>query len=134
MPFLQSFLNDMAGKYDHTAPAGHRPVHVLKAVRLDPSGGVEDADFAQMRIFGGDPAEIIPHRGDDARNLGFGQRGQGAGKVEPGAFGDAEPRTDGARQGAAHRRRPVERQNPEYAEEQGRTQGFDRMSKSEPTA
>ena len=79
-------------------------------------------------------AEIIPHRGDDARNLGFGQRGQGAGKVEPGAFGDAEPRTDGARQGAAHRRRPVERQNPEYAEEQGRTQGFDRMSKSEPTA
>ncbi len=113
-------IGDMPGKDDHPAPRGDGPINVLKAVRLDAPAGVEDADSAQMRIFGRDPAEIVPHAGNDLRDPGFRNIGQRAGDVEPDAFGDAETRADRARQCAADRRRPIDRQQSERAKAQRR--------------
>jgi hypothetical protein len=46
---------------DHATPDSDRSVHVLEAPRLDSSAGLENADSLQMRILGGDPAEVVPH-------------------------------------------------------------------------
>jgi hypothetical protein len=61
----------MPGEDDHAAPGSDRPIYVLKAVRLDAPAGIEDEDFTQMRILRRDPAEIVPHAGNDVGDLRF---------------------------------------------------------------
>src|SRR6516164_4635158 len=39
-------VGDMTGKDDHAAARSNCPVHMLKAVRLDPPARVEDPDFS----------------------------------------------------------------------------------------
>lgn len=51
-----------------------------------------------MRVFGRDTAEIVPHAGDDARDLDLRKLGKGTADVAPSMFGDAQKRTDAARQ------------------------------------
>ena len=69
-----------------------------------------------MRVFGREAAEIVPHAGDDARNLGFGKLGKGAADVAPSMFGDAQKGANAARQRTAERGSPIERQKLEPAE------------------
>jgi hypothetical protein len=80
----------MAGEDDHPPPGGNRPVHVLKAVRLDPAARLEDLDLAQMRILGGNPAEIVPHLSDNSLDLDFRKSGECPPEIAPSTFGDAE--------------------------------------------
>jgi hypothetical protein len=100
----------MAGEDDHLAAGCHRPVDVLQPMRLDSPTRLEHADLSQMRVFGGDPAEIVPHVIYDTCDLAIGELGKGAAKVQPGAFGNPEKGADMARQCAAEGRSPVERQ------------------------
>ena len=69
-------IGDMSGEDNHPAPGGDRPIDMLEAMRLNPPARFENADFAQMRIFGGDAAEIIPHAGDNPSDLGLGKLGE----------------------------------------------------------
>ena len=74
-----------------------------------------------MRILRRDPAEIFPHAGYYVGDLGFRKLGHGAGDVEPGAFGNAEPRADRACQRTADCGGPIERQQSEGAKAQRRS-------------
>src|SRR5258707_903240 len=58
----------------------------LEPARLD------DADFPKVRVFGHDPAEIVPHAGDHARDYGLGKLGKRAAVVAPSMSGAAERR------------------------------------------
>ena len=49
-----------------------------------------------MRIFGRDAAEIVPHAGDDARDLGLRKLGKGSADVAPSMFRDAQKRANTA--------------------------------------
>ena len=69
-----------------------------------------------MRVFGRDAAEIVPHVGDDARDLGLRKLGKGAADVAPRLFGDAQNGANAACQRTAEGGSAIERQNPEYAE------------------
>jgi hypothetical protein len=82
----------MAGKGDHPAPR------------------LEDPDLSEMRVFGRNPAEIVPHASDYARYLGLGNLRKGALQVAAGALGDAEKGADAAPQRTADRRGAIERQ------------------------
>jgi len=64
---------------------------------------LEHADFAEMRVFGRNPAEIIPHPHDYTLNLSSREARKGASEIKPGAFGNAEMGTDTARQIATDR-------------------------------
>ena len=69
-----------------------------------------------MRVLGRVAAEIVPHAGDDARDLGLRKLGKGAADVAPSVSGNAEKGANAARQRTAEGGRAIERQNPEYAE------------------
>src|SRR5438477_12516948 len=56
---------DVAAKQDHPAAGRQRAVEMLDAARLDPAAGIEHPDMPQMRVLGGDPAEIVPHAAHD---------------------------------------------------------------------
>ena len=45
--------------------------------------------FTKMRVFGRDTAEIVPHAGDDARDVGVRKLRKGATDVALSVFGDA---------------------------------------------
>ena len=51
-----------------------------------------------MRVFGRDTAEIVPHPGGDAGDLGLRKLGKGAADVVPSMFGDAQKGANTARQ------------------------------------
>jgi hypothetical protein len=76
---------------------------VLEAKRFDPPAGLEHPDFAEMRVLGRDPAEIIPHPDDNTLNLSSREPRKGASEIELGALGNAEMGADPARQIAADR-------------------------------
>jgi hypothetical protein len=82
-------IGGVPGEDDHSPAGSDRAIHVLEAVRLDPPARFEDADFPQMRVFGRDTAEIAPHLGRDAGDLGLRKLGKGAADVAPSMFGDA---------------------------------------------
>ena len=93
---------------------------------------LEDADLAQMRVFGRDPAEIVPHASYDRRAISASESsGKARREIAPGAFGNAEARADDARQRSADRRRPVERQQSEQGEKERRPPGLQTMRKIE---
>jgi len=69
-----------------------------------------------MRIFGRDTAEIVPHPGGDAGDLGLRKLGKGAADVAPSMFGDAQKRIDAARQCTAEGGSAIEGQKLEPAE------------------
>src|SRR5947209_3660351 len=87
-----------------------------------------------MRILGRDPSEIVPHAGSDVCDLSVRKLGQRAAEVEPGAFGNAEPRADCARQRPTDRRCPIERHQPERTKAQRRSLAFNAMSEAGPAA
>src|SRR4051812_49103526 len=91
-------IGDMSGEDDHPATGGDRPIDMLEAMRLNPPSRLENADSAQMRIFGGNAAEIIPHGDDNPPDLGLGKLGESAAEVAPGKFGNTEKRPNVARQ------------------------------------
>jgi hypothetical protein len=55
--------------------------------------------------------EIVPHAGDDTRDLGLRKLGKGSADVAPGMFGDAQKWANAARQRAAEGGSAIERQN-----------------------
>src|SRR5579885_3700751 len=118
-------VREMAGKDDHAAAGGEGAVEMLEADRLDRPARGEHVDAAQMRVFGGDPAEIVPHAADDALDLAGRQGGEGQGEVAPRPPRDAEPRADRPPERAAERRGEAERQQAEGGEEGGRAPGLD---------
>src|SRR6516162_5929239 len=65
-------IGDMAGENDHPPSGGDRTLDVLEAVRLNAPARLKDAEFLEMRVFGRDASEVVPHAGDDARDLGLG--------------------------------------------------------------
>jgi hypothetical protein len=87
-------IGNMSRQEYHPSLGRDRPVHMLETMRLDAPARFEDADFPQMRVFGRDAAEIVPHADDDARDLCFRQLGKGAADIAASEFGDAEPRSD----------------------------------------
>lgn len=91
----------MAGEDDHPPAGGNRPAYVLNAMRLDPAAWLEDPDRPEVRVFGCDAPEIVPHRGDDAADLAGGKLGQGPFQIAPGLAGYAEKRADQAADRAA---------------------------------
>ncbi len=87
---------------------------MLEAMRLDPPARFENADSAEMWIFSGDAAEIIPHADDDAPDLGLGKLGKGAAEVAPSKFGDAEQRPNATRQRTTEGGSAIEWQSLEH--------------------
>jgi hypothetical protein len=83
MPISQLAI---AREDDHPPPGGDCPVHMLKAVRLDPAAPLEDSDLAQVRIFGRHPAQVVPHAGDDALDLGPRKLGECPREIAPSAI------------------------------------------------
>ena len=77
-----------------------------------------------MRVFGRDAAEIVPHAGDDARDLGLRKLGKGAADVAPSMFGDAQKRANAACQRTAEGGSAIERQKLEPAEQRRRSPGL----------
>ncbi len=69
-------IGDMAGENDHPPARRDRSVDMLKAARLDPAARLEDADVLQMRVFGRDAAEIVPHAANDVRDLALRKLGK----------------------------------------------------------
>ena len=76
-------IRQMSRKQDHPPVAGNRALDMLEAAHLDPPVA-ENADTAQMRILGGDPAEIVPHAADDALDFGGRPVGEGGGEIAAG--------------------------------------------------
>src|SRR6516164_5013754 len=87
-------VGDVAGKDDHSAPGDDCPKHMLEAMRFDPPPGLEHTDFAEMRVFGRDPAEIIPHPDDNTFSLSSREARKGGSEIELRAFGNAEMGAD----------------------------------------
>jgi hypothetical protein len=77
-----------------------------------------------VRVFGRDAAEIVPHAGDDTRDLGPRKLGKGSADVAPGVFGDAQKGANAARQRAAKGGSAIERQKLEPAEQSRRSPGL----------
>ena len=90
-----------------------------EAVRLDAPGSK-----TRMRVFGRDAAEIVPHVGDDARNLGVRKLGKGAANVASGMFGDAQKWANAACQRTAEGGSAIEGQKLEPGEQRGRCTGL----------
>ena len=67
-------IGNMPGEDDHPPAGCDRAIHVLEAMRLNAPAYFKDAYFPQVRVFGRDAAEIVPHAGDDAPDLGLGAR------------------------------------------------------------
>ena len=65
-----------------------------------------------MRVFGREAAEIVPHAGDDTRDLDPRKLGKGAADVAPSMFGDAQKGPNAACQRTAEGGSAIERQNP----------------------
>jgi hypothetical protein len=105
----------MAGKDDHPPSGGDGIIQVLETVRLNAPARGKNADIPQMRVFGGDPSEIVPHPPDDPLDLAFGQFGKGSPQIGPGALRDPEEWPYASRHGAAERRRPFDRQQSQHA-------------------
>src|SRR5215212_8259801 len=97
---------------------------MLEAMRLNPPSRLENADSAQMRIFGGDATEIIPHGGDNPLDLGLGKLGESAAEVAPGKFGNTEKRPNAARQRTTEGGGAIERQCLEHREQRRRAPGL----------
>jgi hypothetical protein len=47
-------IGDVSREDDHPATGCNRPIHMFEAMRLDPPARLENADFPQMWVFGGD--------------------------------------------------------------------------------
>src|SRR5712672_901752 len=77
-----------------------------------------------MRVFGRETAEIVPHAGEDARDLCPGKLGKGAADIAPGMLGDAQKGADAACQRTAESGSAIERQKLEPAEQRGRSPGL----------
>lgn len=114
----------MTREDDHPPAGCNRPIHMFEAVRLDPPARFEDADLPQMRVFGREAAEIVPHAGDDARDLGLTKLGKGAADVAPSLFGYAHEGANTACQRTAEGGSVIERQKPEPAEQRHRSPGL----------
>lgn len=114
----------MAREDDHPPAGCDRPIDMFEAVRLDPPARLKDADLPQMRVFGRDAAEIVPHASDDACDLGLRKLGKGAADVAPSMFGDAQKGANAACQRTAEGGSAIERQKPEPAEQRRRTPGL----------
>ena len=106
----------MPGEDDHPPAGCDRAIHVLEAMRLNAPACFKDAYFPQVRVFGRDAAEIVPHAGDDTPDLGPRKLGKGTADVAPSTFGDAQKGANAACQRTAEGGSAIERQNPEYAE------------------
>jgi hypothetical protein len=98
----------MTGKDDHPAPSGDCAVYVLEPVCLNTATGFEDADVLEVRVFGGDATEIVPHRANEARDLAFGKFRQGTPDIAPRAIGYTETWTHQATDRATDSGRPIE--------------------------
>src|ERR1700730_2660495 len=77
-----------------------------------------------MRVFGRDAAEIVPHAGEDACDLGLRKLGKGAADVAPSMFGDAQKGSNTACQRTAEGGSAIERQKLDPAEQRRRSQGL----------
>jgi len=73
----------MPGEDDHPPAGCDRAIHVLEAMRLNAPACFKDAYFPQVRVFGRDAAEIVPHAGDDTPDLGPRKLGKGTADVAP---------------------------------------------------
>ena len=104
---------------------------MLETVRLDSPARLEDTDFAQMRVFRCNAAEIIPHNRNDAVRLGIRKLWKSTTEVEPGALGYAKRRTDMARKNSTDRRCQIERQQTERAKKDSRSPGLQPISEPE---
>jgi hypothetical protein len=124
-------VGDMAGEEDHPPAGRDRSIHVFEAVRLDSPAPLEDADFQQMRVFGRNAAEIVPHAGDDARDLGLRKFGKGVANVAPSIFGDAQKGANVPCQRTADGGSAIERQELEPAEQSRRSPGLQTIGNPE---
>ena len=87
---------------------------MLDTARLDPAIRLEHPDAAQMRVFRGDPAEIVPHAAHDPFDLRRRQLGQRGAQIVSRPVRDAETGPDPSGQRATQCRGGIERQPPEY--------------------
>jgi hypothetical protein len=67
----------MTGEEDQRPATGHRSIDMLHPDHLDTGARREASQPRQMRILGGDAAEIVPHLPDDAPALRVGEVRQG---------------------------------------------------------
>src|ERR1700731_2521246 len=77
-----------------------------------------------MRVFGRDAAEIVPHAGWDACDLGLRKLGKGVADVAPSMFGNAQKGANAACQRPAESGSEIERQKLEPAEQRRRSPGL----------
>ncbi len=97
------------------------------ADELDASIIAIDLEFLEMRVFGDDAAEIIPHPAHHKPRLGIAEIWQCALQIDLRALGDAEARTDEPAEPAADRRGGVDRQQTEETKHQPGADRLDAM-------
>ena len=83
-----------------------------------------------MRVFGRDAAEIVPHPGDDARDLDLRKLGKGPADVAPSIFGDAQKGANAPCQCTADGGSAIDRQKLEPAEQSCRSRGLQTIGKT----
>jgi hypothetical protein len=115
----------MAGKDDHPSPGRYGLIHMLDAVGFDPPLRCEHANFAQMRIFGGDSAEIVPHAEEHLLDFGLGKLEQGGPQIDPRPLRYTEQRVNSSGYRASRRLSPIDRQEAEHAKDQHRGRCFE---------
>src|ERR1700730_15345175 len=84
-----------------------------------------------MRVFGRKAAEIVPHSGNDARDLGLRKLGKGAADVAPCVFRDAQKGANASCQRTAEGGGAIERQDLEPAEQRRRSPGLQTIGEPE---
>ena len=102
-------IGEMAGE-DDPSPGGDCPIDIFETADLNAAARFEDIDLPQMRVFGHDAAEIVPHAGDHARDLVIRKLGKGAAEVSASPVRDPKTGTDMTGERAAESRGAIERQ------------------------
>jgi hypothetical protein len=108
---------EMTGEEDQRPATGHRSIDMLHPDHLDTGARREASQPRQMRILGGDAAEIVPHLPDDAPALRVGEVRQGEIEIAQRPARHREARPNEAGDGAARGRGDVERQDTHGREE-----------------
>jgi len=109
-------IAEMRGEEDEPGLRRPRGDDLAEALDDDATARLVELDLAEMRIFGDDAAEIIPHAGDDGFDTRIVELRHGAMQVDPCALAGAEARADVAGKPAAEIGGVVERQQAEKLE------------------
>ena len=124
----------MGGEEDAADAVVAQSLDVVRVDHLDAAVRGVDVDLAEMRVLGGDAAQIVPHAADHSGDLAIGRLAEGVAQVARGDPADAGVRSDRATEPAAQRRGAVDRQRAEQGEREPRAPGLQPVRRIAPDA